>query len=138
MPLLRYPIPNSIDYPNDFLFWYGIAPRRYFGKNKVPMTAQLYTDYYGNLVHIGYGIGYMQELRKKKQNYFNIYYNLHLYIPLLRLHRIPPTDLYTQFLNVSLDPYYIYISPTINHNDTAPGTIAVQVQKTGQLQKKLP
>lgn len=100
------------------------------------MTAQLYTDYFGNLVHIGYGIGYMKELTKKRQNYFNIYYNLHVYIPILRLHRIPPAILFTQFLNLSLEPYFLCISPDSDHNMR--GTIAVQVQKAAKMQKKLP
>lgn len=130
--LLNHNIPSHNDYPNDFVIWLAIAPFRKLGpKNIYAPDARLYAEYGGPLVQIGYGYGYMKMVRVGSQTWNMPLYNLYVYQPICKLHRINMSDLFLSYLHLSLNPYLIYISkkPHIRSQDV--GTIAFQLAKRG-------
>lgn len=126
-------IPDYHTQPNNFIVWLGISPLRMASTRTYNYTdTNLFCDNRGKRVHIGNATAYSENYYKSgNQAWTRPKYNLFLYMPLIRLYRVNTHELFTNYLHVSKDPYYVYINhfqPDANNN---PGSIIFQAQKHG-------
>lgn len=122
-------IPEYMTCPNDFIVWLGIAPRRYMSTRVFNYTpTNLYCDARGRHVHIG-NVGVYHDEMIPGRNLTFPRFNLFIYIPLTKLYSIRIHELYTNYLHVCKDPYYVYLNHQSPERNYDVGTIQYQIQK---------
>lgn len=132
---MTYKLPDYHNHVNDYIVWLGVSAMRKPKTSVYYLDTDLYATQGNKRILIGCASAYMERAKSGIQEYNRPLFNLFLYKPNLDLYRLRLEELYMQYLHISYDPYYLYISLMPHPRNQDAGTILYQMVKR---QKSLP